>query len=86
MKERKKERKKIKKIIHNDLYEAGGSFEGQYIHLNVRKHFPQALSLSLEFMNDANTHDAAHHLELAFHIAKNGKSDRLGKHVVAKCD
>ena len=43
----------------------GGCFDGQYIHLNVRKHFSQALSLSLEFMNDANTHDAAHRLELA---------------------
>ena len=37
-----------------------GSFDGQHIHLNVMKHFSEALSLPLQYMKDSITHDAAH--------------------------
>ena len=39
-----------------------GSFDGQHIHLNVMKHFSEALSLPLQHMKDSITHDAAHRL------------------------
>ena len=62
----------------------GGCFDGQYIHLNVRKHLAGALSLSLNFMD--NTHDAARPLELACKDAKEGKVDRRGMCIVPKCE
>ena len=43
----------------------GGSFDGQYFHLNVPDHFATKLSLDKDFTRDALTWDIAHRIELA---------------------
>ena len=43
----------------------GGSFDGQYIHLNVPEHMAKKLSLEKDFVKDAITWDIAHRVELA---------------------
>ena len=69
---------------HEELRQcfSGACFDGQYIHLNVRKHLAGSLTLSLNFMDDSYTHNAAHRLELACKDAKEGK----GMCIVPKCE
>ena len=43
----------------------GGSFDGQYIHLNVPEHMAKKLSFEKDFVKDAITWDIAHRVELA---------------------
>ena len=64
----------------------GGSFDGQYIYLNVMKHLSEALSLPLKYMKDSITHDAAHRLELSCQDAKQGKNDSKGNCIVSKAN
>ena len=51
---------------------SGACVDGQYIHLNLRKHLSDILHLPVEFMNDSVIWDAAHRLELACQHAKEG--------------
>ena len=51
----------------------GGCFDEQYIHLNDGKHFSECLNLSIGIMDDSNSHDDAHRLELACLVAKVGE-------------
>ena len=64
----------------------GGCFDGKYIHLNIRKQFSESLNLFVEFMDDSNSHGAAHRLELAWLVAKVGKIDHQGLVIVPKCE
>ena len=60
---------------------SGACVDGQYIHLNLRKHLSDILHLPLEFMNDSVIWDAAHRLELACQHAKEGYTvggERIG--------
>ena len=52
---------------------SGACFDGQYIHLNVKKHFSDLLHLPIDFMEDVTIWDAAHRLELVCDDVKNGK-------------
>ena len=57
---------------------AGVCFDGQYIHLNIRKHLSTILKLPAQFLEDSLTHDSAYKLGLACADVKNGKVDENG--------
>ena len=52
----------------------GACVDGQYIHLNMRDHLADILSLPINLMDDSVIWDAAHRLELACQHAKEGYS------------
>ena len=61
---------------------SGGTFDGQYLHLNVPKHMADILHLPPDFLEDAIIWDAAHRLELACEDVKTGKKDSSGNWVI----
>ena len=57
---------------------SGACYDGQYIHLNLRTHQAETLSLPESLMDESVTHDAAHRLELACSDVMDGKKKRDG--------
>ena len=70
----------VNSVNRDDLRQrfTGGCFDGQYIHLNVRRRLSTVLELPIELLNDSITHDSTHKLELACADVKNGKVDKNG--------
>ena len=71
-------------VHHDELVVKNCGSVLQVAALNVRKHFSESLNLSIEFMDNNNSHDAAH--ELACLVAKVGKIDRQWLVKVLKCE
>ena len=55
----------------------GGSFDGQYIKLNVPDHFAKKMLLRKEFTQKSITWDITHHIELASDDTKKTKLNGL---------